>query len=53
MLYSALISVAAVQVQDSYEAVFSDVFFYIAGALGTALMLLVENADNKSKSTLE
>ena len=49
MLYSAFISVSAMQVKDSYEAVFSDVFFYIAGALGTALMLLVEKADNKSK----
>lgn len=49
IVYSAFISVTATQMKDGYEAVFSDVFFYIAGALGTALMLLVEKADNKSK----
>ena len=55
MLYSAVISIATVQMEDSYEAVFSYVFFYIAGALGTALMLLVEKvekADQKSKENI-
>lgn len=51
MLY-AVVSAAVVVQTDSYEAVFSDLFFWAAAILGTSLMLLVEKADPKVKTDL-
>ncbi len=52
MLYSAVTTVAVVSINDSYEAVFTDIFFWAAALLGTSLMLLVEKADPKIKENI-
>lgn len=52
MLYSAISTAVVVSMNDSYEAVFTDVFFWAAAFLGTSLMLLVEKADPKTKAKI-
>lgn len=52
LLYSFISTALVVQRNDSYEAVFSDLFFWAAAFLGTSLMLLVEKADPKTKSNI-
>lgn len=49
LLYSFISTAIVLSRNDSYEAVFSDVFFWAAAFLGTSLMLLVEKADPKTK----
>lgn len=49
LLYSALSAMLVVSMNNSYHAVFSDIFFWAAAILGTSLMLLVEKADPKTK----
>lgn len=49
LLYSALSAFLVVNMNDSYNAVFSDIFFWAAAIIGTSLMLLVEKADPKTK----
>lgn len=49
MLYSIISTAVVASRNDSYEAVFSDVFFWIAAFLGTGLMLTVERIDPKNK----
>lgn len=48
-MFCAIISVVTIMPTDSYEAVFSDIFFWISALLGTLVMLLVERADPKVK----
>lgn len=52
MLYSVISTAVVVSMNDSYEAVFTDVFFWSAAFLGTSLMLLVEKADPKTKEKI-
>lgn len=49
LLYSFISTAVVLSRNDSYEAVFSDIFFWAAAFLGTSLMLLVEKADPKTK----
>ena len=49
MGYSLVMSAVAVKVADSYEAVFTDIFFYISGFLGAGLMIFVKIIDDKVK----
>ena len=49
MVYSIVMSAVAVKVADGYEAVFTDVFFYISGFLGAGLMIFVKIIDDKVK----
>ena len=48
-MFCAIISAVTIMPTDSYEAVFSDIFFWISALLGTLVMLLVERADPKVK----
>ncbi len=49
MVYSLVMSAVAVKVADGYEAVFTDIFFYISGFLGAGLMIFVKIIDDKVK----
>ena len=49
MIYSIVMSAVAVKVADGYEAVFTDIFFYISGFLGAGLMIFVKIIDDKVK----
>lgn len=49
MVYSIVMSAVAVKVADGYEAVFTDIFFYISGFLGAGLMIFVKIIDDKVK----
>lgn len=52
IMYSFFAVLLVVQTHDSYELVFSDLFFWAAAFLGTSLMLLVERADPKVKTNV-
>ena len=49
MVYSIVMSAIAVKVADGYEAVFTDIFFYISGFLGAGLMVFIKIIDDKVK----
>lgn len=48
--YSVLMTTASImQSSDNYSEVFTDLFFWASAFLGTAVMLLVEKADAKTR----
>lgn len=49
LCYTFIATAVVVVRNDSYEAVFSDIFFWAAAFLGTGLMLTVEKIDPKNR----
>ena len=48
IIYSFISALTVVKMDDNYQEVFTDIFFWTAAFLGTALMLLVEKVDPKT-----